>query len=457
MNRKGAHRIAALTVLAAAPAATASAQDAVVSRVRAYYFGNSFTGNTMPGLHPLLGRSAGREWTAHASISPGVPIWVHMKRLMDGGRSREAFVKAAPRTDVIVMLLFGGDGLSSVVTEKWQGKVKFDKPTDIGDVAACSYLIREYLKLKANGRAYVYTAWPGIPAARDLRRRIQEEQIKAAMADGKSRREARKAIKRRKPTHEEMEPLRKTFDYPAAWLTKDYIPNVGEAMLKRLNAYSRLARAGGPRKSAATVTVEALVKAVGVEAKQVREDLKAIGLAGGDVEAAALSEAIQTFRRNARRTHCRKHMYMAMEGIKRNFPGLWEQGRLGMIPVGDVFLALDRKMRAGKVPGLVNIGEFSADGGHLRAGLPRYTLAATYYAVLFRDRPHNVDSRVFDDIGNYKSGKFGFYVHQPDLGVKIDITPQRARVVNDTIWEVVAGHPYTGVAARAGDGEKESR
>jgi len=50
-----------------------------------------------------------------------------------------------------------------------------------------------------------------------------------------------------------------------------------------------------------------------------------------------------------------------------------------------MFLELDRKMRAGKVPGIVNIGEYSADDSHLRSGLPRYTLAATYYAVLFRE------------------------------------------------------------------------
>ncbi len=43
-------------------------------------------------------------------------------------------------------------------------------------------------------------------------------------------------------------------------------------------------------------------------------------------------------------------------------------------------------------------------------------------------------------------------VHVPDfnhlshnLAVHLDITPERAKVVNDTIWEVVSGHPYTGV------------
>jgi hypothetical protein len=138
-------------------------------------------------------------------------------------------------------------------------------------------------------------------------------------------------------------------------------------------------------------------------------------------------------------------MWAVMDGLIEKFPELWKEGRLGMVPVGDVFLELDEKMRAGEMPGLVNIGEYSADGGHLRSGLPRYTLAATYYAVLFREHPDNVDWKIFQDRSNYDSGKFGFYVHQPDLAVHLDIASERAKVVNDTIWEVVSEHPYTGV------------
>jgi hypothetical protein len=344
-----------------------------IERLRTFYFGNSFTGNTMPGLHPLLGESAGKEWTVDASIAPGIPIWAHMKKQMDKGPDYDKIQRVGSATDVIVMLIFGGDGLSSVVTEKWQGKVKFDKPTDIGDIAACSYLIREYLQLNPQGRAYIYTAWPGIPGVKDLRDRIQQEAIESARRPGERRQDVMKRIKTRKPNHEEMEPLRKSFDYTAQWL-KDYDP-------------------ANPQGN----------------------------------------------------THTRAHMYAVVEGLKENFPDLWREGRLGMIPVGDVFLALDKKMRAGAVPGIVNVGEFSADGGHLRSGLPRYTLAATYYAVLFREHPGAADWKIFQERSNYDSGKYGFYVHQPDLAVHLDITPQRAKVVNDTIWEVVAEHPYTRV------------
>jgi hypothetical protein len=43
-----------------------SARADEIHRVDAIYFGNSYTGNTMPGLQPLLARSAGRTWTVQS-------------------------------------------------------------------------------------------------------------------------------------------------------------------------------------------------------------------------------------------------------------------------------------------------------------------------------------------------------------------------------------------------------
>ena len=427
------------------PVRAARAEE--IQQLRTYYFGNSFTGNTMPGLHPLLGESAGKEWAVEASIAPGIPIWAHMKKQMDKGPDYEKFQRVGAETDAIVMLIFGGDGLSCFVTEKWQGKVKFDKPTDIGDIAACSYLIREYLKLNPDGRAYIYTAWPGIPGVKDLRARIQEEAIQSAMRPGETRREVMKRIKKRKPNHEEMEPLRKSFDYASQWLNEGYVANLPKETRDRLQKYrGLLTRSRRPR--APKVTLASLAEAGETDEATVRADLKMVGWDDKPVEPAALQEAIDSFLDKATMTHCRQHMWAVMDGLIKKFPELWKEGRLGMVPVGDVFLELDKKMRAGEVPGLVNIGEYSADGGHLRSGLPRYTLAATYYAVLFREHPAKVDWKIFQERSNYDSGKFGFYVHQPDLAVHLDITPERAKVVNDTIWEVVSKHPYTGIRGK---------
>ena len=418
-----------------------------IEKLRTYYFGNSFTGNTMPGLHPLLGASAGKEWEVEASIAPGIPIWAHMKKQMDKGPDYEKFQRVGATTDAIVMLIFGGDGLSCFVTEKWQGKVQFDQPTDIGDIAACSYLIREYLKLNPNGRAYIYTAWPGIPDIKELRARIQEEAIQSAMRPGETRREVMKRIKKRKPNHEEMEPLRKSFDYASQWLNEGYVADLPKETGDRLQKYRGLLnRSRRPR--APKVTRADLAAAAEADEATVRADLTLVGWGGKSIDPAGLELAIDSFLDAATRTHCRQHMWAVMDGLIETFPELWKEGRLGMVPVGDVFLELDKKMRTGDLPGLANIGEYSADGGHLRSGLPRYTLAATYYAVLFREHPGEVDWKIFQKRSNYDSGKFGFYVHQPDLAVHLDITTERVKVVNDTIWVVVSKHPYTGIRGK---------
>jgi hypothetical protein len=139
-----------------------------------------------------------------------------------------------------------------------------------------------------------------------------------------------------------------------------------------------------------------------------------------------------------------------LEGLKKEFPGLWKENRLGMIPVGDVMLALHKKIREGAIPPLKSVCQFSE--GHMRSGLPRYMLGATFYAVLFRDHPKNLSADIYTKRDNYikdvnglNKPAGGFYVHVPDLGRHIEITPERKKIMDDTIWEVVKGHPYTGV------------
>jgi hypothetical protein len=145
--------------------------------------------------------------------------------------------------------------------------------------------------------------------------------------------------------------------------------------------------------------------------------------------------------------HSRDYVWKLMEELKVKYPKPWAEKRLALIPNGDVFLALDKKLRAGQMPGVENVGFFSRDGGHVRAGLPRYTLAATCFAVMFQKHPGVLDYAIYNDLENYKTEKLPQpgYVHQPDLGVLLEITPERAKLVNDTIWEVVAQHPYCAI------------
>jgi hypothetical protein len=349
-------------------------------------------------------------------------------RLIEGNKKSADFKVKGPETDTLVILIYGNTGLKHMAEgEKWGHK--FKGPTDIGDVASCSYLIREYLKLNPDGRAFIYTAWPGIPAAAELRKEINQ---------GRSREE------KLKPTHEQMEPLRKAFDYPAGWLPEDYVADVPDGLQERLGKYMGALRK--KLRETELIPQEALVPITLFDAATVETDMAAIGIGDKPASAQAIWDAVMAYKGRIDKTHSRPHMYKAMDMLIRSFPDLWKEGRLGMVPVGDVFLAVDKKMKLGEFPGVINVGEFSADGGHVRSGIPRYVLAATHYAVLFQDHPKNVDWKIFQDVGNYESKKFGFYVHQPDLGVHLDITPERAEMLNDTIWEVVSDHRYVRMA-----------
>jgi hypothetical protein len=121
------------------------------------------------------------------------------------------------------------------------------------------------------------------------------------------------------------------------------------------------------------------------------------------------------------------------------YPQLWKDGRLRMIPAGDVYLALDEAMQAGKVPGFKTVGEFYTDVQHQRAGLARYTDAAVFYACLFGEHPGKLDWRIYNDVKKYGPDTYH------DAGELLEITEERAKAVNDIIWQTVTHHPYTGL------------
>lgn len=353
-------RMAVCAILLCAAAWPAQASQEGFEGLRVFYFGNSLTGNAMPGLHPPLGESAGRHWEVEAAIGPGWQVWMHWWNSIRQNRANRRTRLVEDGWDAIVVQPFGRRGLVDVRTEVFMGQVQFDEPTDIGDVNAAAEIARTFLEANPEGRVLVYTSWPGLTGVRERVREIEREEGE-----------------RRKLTHEEMEPLRREFDFAALWL-RPHDPETGEGAATSRDYYRQF-----------------------------------------------------------------------MEGLAERLPETARAGRLQLIPMGEVFLTLDRKMRAGELPGLHGIGDYYTDGVHLRAGLPRYTLAATFYAVLFGEHPVALDYELFNEIGNYESGKFGFYVHQPDLGELIEITPERAEIVHDAIWEVVKGHRWTGLSGPA--------
>ncbi|MFO7957660.1 MAG: hypothetical protein R6X33_11245 [Candidatus Brocadiia bacterium] len=328
-----------------------------------FYFGNSLTGNTMPTLHGELGRSAGKRWLVERSQGAGWQVWQHL--YLDSRRSHRERL-ASGGWDAIVVQPFGSRLFDEMITEMWQGKVSFDEPTNLGDLHCTAGLVELLLKGNPDGRALVYSDWPG------MKLEVTREQNRLS-----------KDLKHAERWHQIMEPFRRSFDYEAAWLTE----------------YDE-------------------------EAAAEKVPWKREGVAS------------------------RSHDYQLMDGLRKKFAHMWREGRLELIPVGDVFFALDRKIRNGHLEGLQGIGDYYTNGVHIRSGLPRYTTAATFYAVLFRQHPRSLDWRIYDERANYLNTD-GWVCCQKDLGVHLDITEKRAEAVNETIWDVVTNHPYTHLNARA--------
>jgi hypothetical protein len=131
--------------------------------------------------------------------------------------------------------------------------------------------------------------------------------------------------------------------------------------------------------------------------------------------------------------------YQVFRGLQQRFPELWQGGRLRMIPAGDLFLELDRRMKAGQVSPCRDIRDYYTDVQHIRFGLPRYTVAALFYACLFGEHPDKLNWKLYNDPARY-----GDDPHH-DGGEMLPITEDNAKAVNDTIWTVLARHPYCGM------------
>jgi hypothetical protein len=108
--------------------------------------------------------------------------------------------------------------------------------------------------------------------------------------------------------------------------------------------------------------------------------------------------------------------------LRRSLPQLKKPVLL--VPVGHVMHELDRRMHANEVPGLSRIHKVYRDRIHLdRIG--SYVVACTFYATLYGDNPVNLPTDMYGEID-----------------------PQLARVIQETVWKVVATHTLSGVVAR---------
>jgi hypothetical protein len=133
-----------------------------------------------------------------------------------------------------------------------------------------------------------------------------------------------------------------------------------------------------------------------------------------------------------------------MAELRERFPDQGKACKLRLVPTGEVYCAMEKAIRNGDIPGLEGVTAFYSDTLHQRTGLPRYVLAATLYATLFRDKPHSLDWNVYSDPEAYQrvaQGRNHFYVHVPDRGELLPMTPETVAKVNDVIWRVVSQQP----------------
>jgi hypothetical protein len=93
-----------------------------------------------------------------------------------------------------------------------------------------------------------------------------------------------------------------------------------------------------------------------------------------------------------------------------------------LVPVGEVFFELDKKMRAGQVPGKGDIvGAAYADGIH-QNDFGCYIVGCTYYAVMFKKSPTGFSGSLYG------------------------VTGAAETVIQQTVWDVVRANPFAGVS-----------
>ena len=95
-----------------------------------------------------------------------------------------------------------------------------------------------------------------------------------------------------------------------------------------------------------------------------------------------------------------------------------------VVPAGDVLNALDKRMRAGDVPGFSSVVDLYLDDVHLKGGVGYFAVSTAFYATLYHDNP------------------MGLVI---PASMTSTVTPEFAAIVQRIAWDVVAGHPYSGV------------
>lgn len=119
--------------------------------------------------------------------------------------------------------------------------------------------------------------------------------------------------------------------------------------------------------------------------------------------------------------HCKAYASLVFSRLQKETATLRHPVRL--IPIGTVLYELDKRMRAGEVPGFTRVEELYQDDVHL-AENGNYVALETFYAVMMSKNPKGL----------------------PRTDLFPAVTDAFAAIVQDTVWQVVTSLPETGVS-----------
>ncbi|MFW6255929.1 MAG: hypothetical protein ACOC54_03840 [Candidatus Sumerlaeota bacterium] len=341
-------------------------------KVRAYYFGNSLTGCSDPKDHPALGKSVGKEWETWAFLGAGWQLWQHRHALQTAGAEMKRDDNGDLTIDPESVKHSTGWNKKQFLTEKWDVMVLQPFSMSLTWKADKMWGV-DFEKETDIGDIACSNDLISMYLSLNPEGRIFMYQNWPAMESGKVPPE-------------------------------DQFPD----WAKKENA--RIKPAEFPKRDE-----------FDYEKEWAEDKYKP----STDPERVWLKE-------NARSKDYHEKLFAA---VKAENPDLWKSGRLRVIPVGDIFLELHKKALAGEFPGIDNISDYYTDIQHIRGGLPRYTVAASFYAAIFKEHPGKLDWSIYNNAERYGVDR------SHDALPILEITPERAKIVHDTIWEVIKNHP----------------
>ena len=121
-----------------------------------------------------------------------------------------------------------------------------------------------------------------------------------------------------------------------------------------------------------------------------------------------------------------------------------------MVPVGDVFYEIDKRAEAGQFSpgsGIDDVVDFYTDGIHF-GNLGSYVVALTFYSTMYHEDPNGlgVPTEWANQLGT-GAGHFDFPNASSFSPLRGDLTAADVALLQDAVWDVVNGHPYSGVNA----------